>query len=58
MIWIIIAIALMVISFIANVMLTPECDHNWEDREEGISTCSKCKRKTSQRSYLRYNSGR
>jgi tRNA(Ile2) C34 agmatinyltransferase TiaS len=58
MIWIAIAVSLMVISFIANVMLTQECNHHWEERGDGFIKCKKCKKQTRARSYVKSNSSR
>lgn len=49
MTWILIAIALMIISFTANVMMTEHCEHDWEDMGGGSVRCSKCKQRSSNR---------
>ncbi len=56
--WISTAIVIMVIGFVADVMLTKECEHDWEEKGDGILNCTKCKKKTRERSYQRYNSNR
>jgi len=50
--WIIIGIALMVIAFFANVLLTPECDHDWEAKGEGDFRCKKCKKRSTKTARL------
>jgi len=50
MTWILIAIALMIISFIADTVLTENCEHDWEDKHDGTIRCTKCKKRTKNRS--------
>jgi len=48
--WISTAIVIMVVGFIADVMLTKECEHDWEEKGDGILNCTKCKKKARERS--------
>lgn len=49
MTWILIAVALMIISFAANAVLTEDCNHDWEDKNDGTVRCAKCKKRTRNR---------
>jgi hypothetical protein len=46
MTWVLIAIALMIISFAANAVMTENCQHDWEDKNDGTIRCTKCKKRT------------
>jgi hypothetical protein len=42
--WIIVTL-IMTAAFIVNVLMTPNCDHYWEDKGKGNIRCTKCKKK-------------